>query len=887
MPCLRYARACRYARPSPTGPRLRTTAVPHPLPTNPLIPRQHCICPSRRAPHRHRHRTMSHMSTCTPWLKPYLMHALSPTPRSSSLDGSYLQVISAVTARRKLRVYDGLHTAEAVLSQAAASNLDADVDDLGVTTHNLVGYLVAPVAAVVVPDASTTPPTATLVLQDVRVFADQFAQRPPGALPPVDRDPEVLDCLRASVGRKLATFATRSTFARDEVDAGDAHLAELTDVFDNILDNPALPPKAVVDNLANFRSLHSDAPLPHSPAAADKPAPSNDANPSPGKKDLQTTTNAERDVFDESEDEMPELDMHHVLGVQNGDDEDKGDPKGNEGASQNDQDMSEKKSSGAGAAAAEERAGEEEDVGDWDIRFSSQEQADVEGGEHECISGEAMPLTQHFPIDDDEEEDAEGKADAEADDACVPERQPASRGGKAAGKNIGNGSAGHGIRHAVDKDRNNNRKLHFQKKGATLDPHMPAAPPDLHVTASGSTAPHPNARVVDCPKRGMDEANNNPNEDMGNVEAKLGAHSLLPTLDAAPPAPHASNPLKGNAEEDPQAAKPSAEAQPSRVSDDPSASEGAEPTAEKALVDPEDPNRKGVEADTADPAADPDEAKDKKDGKAPPGKADDGEKSGDAKQNGKSVAPDADARNPDLNQFPSTANDSMDVELPTALEDTAEDTKGQTKEVTEGAGTPVKVPPETKEPVEEKEITSKVPETDDNAVGAEPDTGKKTDAIADRTGAEKKGATVTVAVAAVATITAVTTITDDVAPEDKQGTKRKASSAVENDDNHRKQIRSNAEHPITTETALKKLRAEAELLRNFRAKVDDNPTGFVLNPDAFLPRLPGLGGAKKDIPDAKEVGSFPPPDVSNFTMDGRKPDSQEMAVPQVPESAPM
>lgn len=811
-----------------------------------------------------------------------MLHALSPTPRSSSLDGSYLQVISAVTARRNLRVYDGLHTAEAVLSQAAASNLDADVDDLGVTTHNLVGYLVAPVAAVVVPDASTTPPTATLVLQDVRVFADQFAQRPPGALPPVDRDPDVLDCLRASVGRKLATFATRSTFARDEADAGeDAHLAELTDVFDNILDNPALPPKAVVDNLANFRSLHSDAPLPHSPATADKPAPSDDANPSPVKKDLQNATNAERDVFDESEDEMPELHMHHVLGVENGDDADKGDPKGDESASRNDQDMIEKKSSGAGAAAAEERAAEEEDVGDWDIRFSSQEQADLEHGENEDISGEAMPLTQHFPIDDDEEEDAEGKAAEEAGDACIPERPQASVGGGVTGKNIGNGSAGHGSGHAVDKDRNNNRKLHVQKKGGTLHPHMPAAPPDPLVTAGGSTAPHRNARVVDCPKRGMDEANNNSKEDMGNVEAKPDAHALQPTPDAAPHAPHASNALKGNTEEDAQTAKPSAEAQPSRVSDDPSASEGADPTAEKALTNPEDPNRKGVEADVADSAADPDEAKDKKDEKAPPGKADDGEKSGDAKQNGKSVAPDADARNPDLDQFPSTANDSMDVELPTALEDTAEDAMGQAKEVAEGAGTPVKVPPETKEPVQEKETTSKVPETDDKAVGAEPDTGKKADAITEHTGAEKNAAPVTVAVAA------VTVTTDDVAPADKQGTKRKASTAVENDDNHRKQMRSDAQHPITTETALKKLRAEVELLRNFRAKVDDNPTGFVLNPDAFLPRLPGLGGAKKDRPDAKEVESFPPPDVSNYTMDGRKPGSQEMVVPQVPESAPM
>lgn len=182
-----------------------------PLPSVPSLP----LTPPKNNHHIPKTFKMSHMTDTSPWLHRYFLLALQPTPRPPSLNACYLQVITPVTPRRQLTVFDGAHTAAAVLSHSAANTLDADPDDLGVTTRNLRGYLIAPVSVLVVPDLWTAVPEAVLVLQAIRVFTDKCGGVPAGGrLKRVDFAPEVLRALRASVGRKMASFVTRETLEK-------------------------------------------------------------------------------------------------------------------------------------------------------------------------------------------------------------------------------------------------------------------------------------------------------------------------------------------------------------------------------------------------------------------------------------------------------------------------------------------------------------------------------------------------------------------------------------------------------------------------------------------------------------------------------------------------
>lgn len=142
----------------------------------------------------------------SPWLKKYLLGALSQPPQLPSLHASYLLVITPVTARRTLCCYDGEHSVRVVLSQSVASTLDADEEDTGVTTRNLLGYVLAPVQVAVLTDMTTSPPSATLLLTQARLFSDRRHQRPAGILQNIDKDAQVIDALRANIGQELAAL---------------------------------------------------------------------------------------------------------------------------------------------------------------------------------------------------------------------------------------------------------------------------------------------------------------------------------------------------------------------------------------------------------------------------------------------------------------------------------------------------------------------------------------------------------------------------------------------------------------------------------------------------------------------------------------------------------
>lgn len=149
---------------------------------------------------------MPFLPASSPWLKKYLLGALAQSPAVPSLHASYLLVISPVTSRRTLCCYDGQHCVRVVLSQSAASTLDADEEDTGVTTRNLVGYVLAPVQVAVLTDMTTSPPSATLLLKQARVFSDRRHQRPAGIVQNVDRDADVVEALRANIGQELAAL---------------------------------------------------------------------------------------------------------------------------------------------------------------------------------------------------------------------------------------------------------------------------------------------------------------------------------------------------------------------------------------------------------------------------------------------------------------------------------------------------------------------------------------------------------------------------------------------------------------------------------------------------------------------------------------------------------
>lgn len=252
---------------------------------------------------------MTFITGSKPWLKQYLLSSLAHPPNPPSLNASYLQAITPVSADRNVTLFDGRHTISAILSHAAASAVDADEDDTGITTRTMLGYVLAPVSAVVLPDIRTSPPTAKLILNEVRIFSDRRHQRPLGPLTSADTDPDVINALRANVGRKLASFATATVMQRadrENIHERPPPIPEADVFLEQLLDGSELPePNLLVaeesfaSDIQNLqrgavvgggRAMSTEAQLDSLDVISAEPTPTPPAEQNP---DAQPTSNAE------------------------------------------------------------------------------------------------------------------------------------------------------------------------------------------------------------------------------------------------------------------------------------------------------------------------------------------------------------------------------------------------------------------------------------------------------------------------------------------------------------------------------------------------------------------------------------------------------------------
>lgn len=330
-------------------------------------------------------------TTTGPWLKSYLHRSLT-TSTPPTLHACYLQVISSVTSRRTLLVYDGLHVANAILTPSAARDLDIDSEELGVTTANLIGHLIAPVSALVLPDHSITPPRVHLILQAARVFPDQLAHRPLGLLPPVHTDPEILDALQANIARSLARLPTHSTFVRhadmpqvvaDDMDILDAMRADSRDVA-------STPPPRLIEQVAPFEPHYSES-------SAITPGESQ-----PTKRSTQTSA-AEGDREDIEVVELAPLSYAVSRPM------DRTDPTPDAAVAREDNRDPSPARNGKPAAGITPDATSSE-LYDFQIAFGVQTPPDLD--DEGDAFGEALPQTQHFSS----EEDADLGGDEEIED---------------------------------------------------------------------------------------------------------------------------------------------------------------------------------------------------------------------------------------------------------------------------------------------------------------------------------------------------------------------------------------------------------------------------------------------------------------------------------------
>lgn len=145
-----------------------------------------------------------------PWLASYIIRTLRELTADVSLSGHYLQVVSPVKDRH-LRVTDGKHSMEAMLTVNAAVKIDADEDDIGVSLNTLCGHIIALPEVTVVPELSYCAPRAILVLRKVTVFPDRKLVPPAGSHPCVFTEENVMDAIRVNVGRSLAKLPSKTS----------------------------------------------------------------------------------------------------------------------------------------------------------------------------------------------------------------------------------------------------------------------------------------------------------------------------------------------------------------------------------------------------------------------------------------------------------------------------------------------------------------------------------------------------------------------------------------------------------------------------------------------------------------------------------------------------
>lgn len=222
-----------------------------------------------------------------PWLATYIERTLREPTTDAQLSGHYLQVVTPVKDRR-MRVTDGKHSMEAMLTVKAAAMIDMDEDDMGLSLSTLCGHIIALAELTVIPDLSYFAPRATLVLRKLSVFPDRKLVPPAGAHPCVLTESNVMDAIRINVGRSLAQFPSK-TSACDPIPDG--------------FPPPALEERAMTyaRNTSTGRAVQSNVPSPASIANANSDdnhsimdlSPSNDEN-------AVVTANGEAEVHSES-----------------------------------------------------------------------------------------------------------------------------------------------------------------------------------------------------------------------------------------------------------------------------------------------------------------------------------------------------------------------------------------------------------------------------------------------------------------------------------------------------------------------------------------------------------------------------------------------------------
>lgn len=145
---------------------------------------------------------MDRLRESGPWLAGYIEQTMRDPSITVPLTGHYLHVVTPVKQRR-MRVSDGKHSMDAMLTTAAATQVDADDDDIGVTVATLCGCILTPVQATVIPEKSYCTPTAVLLLRKIAVFPDRKLV-PPTASPCVLSDSNVAQAILLNIGRSLA-----------------------------------------------------------------------------------------------------------------------------------------------------------------------------------------------------------------------------------------------------------------------------------------------------------------------------------------------------------------------------------------------------------------------------------------------------------------------------------------------------------------------------------------------------------------------------------------------------------------------------------------------------------------------------------------------------------
>lgn len=337
----------------------------------------------------------------SPWLKSYVITFLSPSSTKSkppTLDGTYLQVITTPTQRRQLTVYDGQHTMEAILSPDAASFVDADHEDTGITTRNLLGHVIAPVSIDIITDMTVSPPSATLVLKEVAVFADRKHQLPVGNLENVVKDSSVAAAIQTNVGCKIGSFSTVTVLQRTD--------REL------VLDPDLNPSKDLaVKELEALQEDPSNPPTDHlKPAGAKKPAVQVEKNNKQSddniKEDKENDENMDGIVMEDVvvEDPVEQIETKSVDNTEENDNKkDKNEKEQIEkGEKRTNEDIDEEPTQLKRARTGENgNINEDEDTG------MDMQQFDLDNP----LLGTELPQTQHFGLDEDDILGEENKED--------------------------------------------------------------------------------------------------------------------------------------------------------------------------------------------------------------------------------------------------------------------------------------------------------------------------------------------------------------------------------------------------------------------------------------------------------------------------------------------